>query len=376
MAGAPHTIAVQVSTNVRHPPVAPGSRATGMFCPPTLLTQIMNAESRSPADIAGCLRLALRSLVRPVAVITAAHAGERYAMAATAFCEVSMDPPSMLVCVNRTNTTYKAISEGADIGLNLLSERQAEISQAAGGAKTATGKFAVGNWIHEDGKPPRLADCCAAMVLRPTQVVDQGTHAIVIGEIVEIQCQLQTAPLAFHEGDYMFPLATALLNLAIAPDPDGTAVTRAHDFLIMRLMAAFYWFDEGMQAALQRRGWGHVSRSESMVFANMAMGINRTDAIAHNLGLPQSAIDQILADMQARELVATEPAADAPGRTIVRYSARANKLRSDAMAVLEDMEAIVGERIGRRAVQALRATLSQDWGEIPNLPPARDAGRG
>lgn len=328
----------------------------------------MDANTQSRADIAACLRTALRSLVRPVAVITAAHAGERYAMAATAFCEVSMDPPSMLVCVNRNNTTYQAIAEGADIGLNLLSEQQAEISQATGGAKTTAGKFAVGNWVHADGKPPRLADCLAAMVLRPTQVVDQGTHAIVIGEIVEIECQQQTAPLAFHDGSYMFPLATALLNLAIASDRDGTDVTRAHDFLIMRLMAAFYWFDEGMQTALERKGWDHLSRSESVVFTNMAMGINRADAIAYNLGLPQDVIEQILSGLQAKGLIAIEPG-DTPGRTIVRYSDKATALRTDAMTVLAELEAVVGQRIGRRAVQALRATLAQDWGEIPAIAP-------
>ncbi len=329
----------------------------------------MNAPTQTPSDISACLRLALRSLVRPVAVVTAEHDGERYAMAATAFCEVSMDPPSMLVCVNRTNSTYKAIAGGADIGLNLLSEDQVDISNNCASATTSAGKFAAGSWIHAEGKPPRLADGLAAMVLRPRQVVDQGTHTVVIGEVIDIDCWRNRAPLAFHEGGYMFPLATALLNMAIQPGDAGGDVTRAHDFLIMRLMAAFYWFDEGMQSALQHMGWERISRSESMVFANMAMGIQRPTDIARNLGLPADGLNAILAEMQQKELITCEDDPKNPDSQLVRYNAKSNRLRQDAMQVLAHLEDTVGDRIGKRALQTLRATLSRDWGNIPELKP-------
>lgn len=98
-------------------------------------------------EIAAALRLALRGLVRPVAVLTAEHRGVRHAMAATAFCEVSMDPPSMLVCINRSNATYTAVAEGTEIGLSLLSEEQEEVSRRCGGGAAGEDKFAVGEWL-------------------------------------------------------------------------------------------------------------------------------------------------------------------------------------------------------------------------------------
>lgn len=328
----------------------------------------METEQQSREDIAGCLRSALRTLVRPVAVITAEHDGERYAMAATAFCEVSMDPPSMLVCINRSNSTYKAIEAGADLGLNLLSEEQADISNACGGPTTPEGKFSVGNWVHEDGRPPRLADGCASMILRPVQLVDQGTHVVVIGEITDISCQQGQTPLAFHDGGYMFPLASTLLHLIPSVD-EGLNLAQQSNSLIMRLMGAFYWLDEGMQSELQRRGWDRISRSESMVFSNLAMGIRRTSDIAYNLGLNMDGLREILQSMDAKGLITEEPDPDNPKGTLLNYSTRSRDLREEAMEVLSTLEDIVGERIGKQALHNLRATLSRDWGEIPDHLP-------
>ena len=62
--------------------------------------------------LAQALKSALRNLVRSVVVVTAQHEGRPYAMAATAVSEVSMDPPSMLVCINRDAAIFQAIDAG------------------------------------------------------------------------------------------------------------------------------------------------------------------------------------------------------------------------------------------------------------------------
>lgn len=163
-------------------------------------------------EIAAGLRDALRSLVRPVAVVTAEYDGQRFAMAATAFCEVSMEPPSMLVCVNRNNATFSVIADGADICLNLLADSHEELSRRCGGGAAQNAKFEVGDWLLEEGKPPRLADSCAAMVLRPVQILDHGTHAVVIGQVTNVSSSSNRAPLSFHNGGYFFPLAKPAFN--------------------------------------------------------------------------------------------------------------------------------------------------------------------
>ncbi|AVA15432.1 MULTISPECIES: flavin reductase [Sphingopyxis] len=322
-------------------------------------------KPQTTQEIAAALRLALRGLVRPVAVLTAEHRGVRHAMAATAFCEVSMDPPSMLVCINRSNATYTAVAEGTEIGLSLLSEEQEEVSRRCGGGAAGEDKFAVGEWLLEAGKPPRLADGCAAMVLRIAQCVDHGTHDVVIGEIVDIAHGAAPAPLAFHDGAYFFPLTQAALNLVAQSRKTGEADGMNDGYLMMDLMRAFYWFDEGLQSALKARGWQSISRSQSFTLANIALGIHRPSDIARNLGISRQAVSKMLQEMGEQGLITVEPDPDDKRASLVGFSEKSAQLRADALEILMQLERTIGERIGARALKALRAALGQDWGALP-----------
>lgn len=309
------------------------------------------------------LKGALRSLVRPVAVVTAEHEGARYAMAATAFCEVSMDPPSMLVCINRNNATFAAISAGADIALNLLADNQEDVSRRCGGAADQDAKFAAGDWLIETGKPPRLVDGCAAIMLRPVQMIDHGTHAVVIGEVVDVALGASTAPLAFHDGAYLFPLAEAALNLVARSRRLGEAGDMTRGYMMMDVMRAFYWFDEGLQSALKARGWQSISRSQSIMFANIALGVRRPADLARNLGISRQAVSKMLQEMAEQGLVTTEPDPNDKRAQIVNFSESSTRLRADALDILGRLEDRLGERLGAKSLKALRGTLEKDWGD-------------
>ena len=325
-------------------------------------------QTSAAMDIATGLRTALRGLVRPVAVVTAERDGVRHAMAATAFCEVSMDPPSMLICINRANATYAAVEKGALIGLNLLAEDQEEVSRRCGGGAVQDAKFAVGEWLIEDGRPPRLVDSCAAMLLRTVQCVDQGSHAVVIGEVVDILCGAAPGPLAFHDGGYFFPLADAALKLVAQSRKTGEAEAMTDGYMMMDLMRAFYWFDEGLQSALKARGWQSISRSQSITLANIALGIRRPADIARNLGVSRQAVSKMLQEMGEQGLIAVETDPHDRRATLVGFSEKSAQLRSDALEILAHMETTLGDRIGARSLKALRAALAKDWGAIPAEP--------
>ena len=63
-----------------------------------------------------------------VAIVTA-RAGERvHGMTVTAYTEVSLEPPLVLVCADRSSNTHPMIAAGGVFALNLLSEAQAELS--------------------------------------------------------------------------------------------------------------------------------------------------------------------------------------------------------------------------------------------------------
>jgi len=136
-------------------------------------------------------------------------------------------------------------------------------------------------------------------------------------------------------------------------------------FLMMDLMRAFYWLDEGLQTALQSRGWGRFSRTKSFTLANVALGVRRPSDIARNLGISRQAVSAMLREMAAEGLVRLDPDPDDGRAIIVRFSERSENLHADALTTLKRLEQTVSERIGAAASAALRQALSADWGEVP-----------
>ncbi len=152
--------------------------------------------------VAEALRAALRGLARSVAVITCRHDGLRHAMAATAVSELSLDPPAMLVCVNRDASIHAPLAAGADFCINILHASQAEISARCGGQARGEARFDVGAWRDGAGDAPALEDAQARFACRNGGAMNYGTHAIFIGEVIEAFGRPSVDPLVYVDGRY------------------------------------------------------------------------------------------------------------------------------------------------------------------------------
>src|SRR3546814_9833980 len=89
--------------------------------------------AQTTEELAAQAKLALRRMAKSVTVITCRHEGVRYAMAATAADALSMDPPSMLVSVNRSAVLHAPLLAGAAFCINVLARTEEENSRALGG---------------------------------------------------------------------------------------------------------------------------------------------------------------------------------------------------------------------------------------------------
>jgi hypothetical protein len=74
--------------------------------------------------------------------------------------------------------------------------------------------------------------------------------------------------------------------------------------LLLSLLQGFYWFDEGLQNYLQARGWPAVTRPQSMVMANVVLGVRRPSDIARNMGVSRQAIHATINQMIGLGMVA------------------------------------------------------------------------
>ena len=148
------------------------------------------------------LKQALRRLAKAVVVITSRHEGVRFAMAATAVSELSFEPPSMLICVNRTASLYAPLAAGASFAINILHHSQLDVAASCSGQLKGEARFEKGDWPETDLKVPRLGGSQASIVCRNAKRVDYGTHGIFIGDVVEVYMEGIAEPLVYVDGRY------------------------------------------------------------------------------------------------------------------------------------------------------------------------------
>lgn len=137
----------------------------------------------------------------------------------------------------------------------------------------------------------------------------------------------------------------------------------APSHLILELLTAFYWFDEGLQNALRAKGWPEITRPQSMLMANLALGLHRPSDIARRLGVSRQAIHATLEQMVAKGVL--ELVEDPRDRRVklVELSEVGEGMKRDAQAAMRIMVEELGRRIGAGKLRQLRPALLADWGE-------------
>jgi flavin reductase (DIM6/NTAB) family NADH-FMN oxidoreductase RutF len=159
-------------------------------------------DAPSPFSADQQLRSALRRLAKAVVVVTSASAGVRYAMTATAVSEVSLDPPSMLLCVNRTASMIEVLKAGAPFVLNILHPDHAGIARSCAGAAKGEARFSEGEWLATDLGVDRLADAQASIACANDVQIDYGSHTIFVGRVVEAFTNGEPNPLVYLDGRF------------------------------------------------------------------------------------------------------------------------------------------------------------------------------
>lgn len=153
--------------------------------------------------IAAQMKDGLRRLARSVVVISTRDPARRYAMTATAVTELSLDPPSLLICVNRGATMFRPLEAGAGFCVNVLERRQEEISAACSGKLGGEDRFQVGKWAQSPVLAvPYLTDAQVCFVCRNERSLVHGTHGLFIGEVLEVHVRGQIDPLIYMDGGY------------------------------------------------------------------------------------------------------------------------------------------------------------------------------
>jgi flavin reductase (DIM6/NTAB) family NADH-FMN oxidoreductase RutF len=150
-------------------------------------------------------RAALGRFATGITVITTAVGGEDHAMTANAVTSVSLDPPVVLMCVEKIARFHDAVLAAGVWGVSVLAEDGAALSR----------------WFALRGRPlhrqfdgialtrgtatgvPLLADALSTVECRTRSVHDGGDHVVVLGDALSVAVPApQGRPLVYWSGGY------------------------------------------------------------------------------------------------------------------------------------------------------------------------------
>ena len=131
--------------------------------------------------------------------MTVAHAGESHGMTASSFASASLEPPLILVCLDKASRTRALILEKGSFAVNILGDNQEEVSRSF--SRPGIKPFDRLSHHIGAGGDPVLDEAIASIECRLDQMVEAGDHDIFVGEVVACEAREGT-PLLYYDQAY------------------------------------------------------------------------------------------------------------------------------------------------------------------------------
>jgi flavin reductase (DIM6/NTAB) family NADH-FMN oxidoreductase RutF len=146
-------------------------------------------------------RTALSRFASGVTVVTMRDAEQRpLGITVSAFSSVSLEPPLVLVCIDRNAYVHDAFQTSGVFVVNILGAQQEHLSRLF--ASREPDKFqGLGYSAGLEGAPV-LADALATIECRIKHAYEGGDHTIFVGEVEHTTVRDDAQPLLYYRGGY------------------------------------------------------------------------------------------------------------------------------------------------------------------------------
>jgi flavin reductase (DIM6/NTAB) family NADH-FMN oxidoreductase RutF len=124
--------------------------------------------------------------------------GQPLGLTVNSFTSVSLEPPLVLVCINRDSNTHDPLLTAGGFVVSILSGPQAEVA-ARFATRPSEGRFDGVEWRPAPSGNPILTGCAAWLDCSIEEVVMAGDHTIILGRAVAADWTDQPS-LLFHRG--------------------------------------------------------------------------------------------------------------------------------------------------------------------------------
>jgi flavin reductase (DIM6/NTAB) family NADH-FMN oxidoreductase RutF len=135
-----------------------------------------------------------------VTVVTARNRdGRPHGTTVSAFCSLSLNPPLVIVALDRSSDLLPLVERQGRFGINVLAGGQEEVGAAC--ACKGPDKLAGTSWLYDAGLP-RIQGSAAWLACEVQDVLDGGDHVIVVGLVTACEPG-EAEPLVYHRRNFL-----------------------------------------------------------------------------------------------------------------------------------------------------------------------------
>ncbi|MCL6453864.1 MAG: flavin reductase family protein [Alicyclobacillus sp.] len=136
-----------------------------------------------------------------VCVLTTDSPSGPYGITVNSLTSLSLQPPLVLFCLDHQVGGFALFQPGVHVGLNVLTNRQSEISRVFARRGVAD-RFRGVPWREGPHKVPLLGDTLAVLVCQVEATHPGGDHTIFVARVEQGWRDAEAHPLLFYRGSY------------------------------------------------------------------------------------------------------------------------------------------------------------------------------
>ena len=146
-------------------------------------------------------RLAMRRYIYSVSIMSNKDDnGNSNAITVSSVTSISMDPPSLLICINKSSRIHDTLQIGSKFCINLLKKDQEELSNICSDEESYEERFNNKNW--DTKEIPFLSNAQANIFCKVDKLTSYHTHTIVVGLVENANHTNEISTLTYVNGKY------------------------------------------------------------------------------------------------------------------------------------------------------------------------------
>ena len=141
-----------------------------------------------------------------VTLITFENGGKYSGLTVSSFCSLSMNPPLILICIDKEIPSHESLKNGSHFGVNICTSEQGKLAWDFANSNVDKNELILSlNHNITEHKVPLLNDCLASMECTIKETYEGGDHTIFVGQIEDGNFDEESDPLVYYKsglGDF------------------------------------------------------------------------------------------------------------------------------------------------------------------------------